>query len=215
MITTKHKYIEKYPIKPTDKFLILGTIHPHKTECFEVDFFYGNENTLWNIISESCESPLKDVTQIVTYLEKNNVAISDMIVSCERSDKNITQDQKILPIELNLALKEEILNSEIETIFFTSAFGKNNAAKLFFKVFNLMRPMNWNKERDFAIDFYGKPIRCVILFSPSGQANRGIVRNKRFIEKKKQNPLLTVKNFKIDFYRSKFCNLLNNYRKVE
>lgn len=157
-------------------------------------------------------SPLKDVTQIVTYLEKNNVAISDMIVSCERSDENITQDQNILPIELNMALKEKILNSEIETIFFTSAFGKNNAAKLFFKVFNLKRPMNWSNDRDFKIDFYGKLIRCIILFSPSGQANRGITRNKTFIAKKKQNIKLSVKDFKIDFYRVNFCNLLNNYR---
>lgn len=210
MITTQHKYIEKYPINKTDQFLILGTIHPHKTECFKVDFFYGNENTLWNLIGEACESALQDVTQIVSFLEKNNIAISDMIVSCSRSDVNITQDQKILPIELNLVLKEKILNSEIETIFFTSAFGKNNAAKLFFKAFNLKRPMNWNNERDFKIDFYGKSIRCIILFSPSGQANRGITRNKMFVTKKKQNIQLSVKDFKINFYRLKFCNLLNN-----
>lgn len=212
MVTTKHEYIEKYPIRQTDNFLILGTIHPHRTECFRVKFFYGNENTLWNIIGEACGTTLKDVEQIVTFLGDNNVAISDMVVSCERKDEYITSDADIKPTELNRALKEEILHSEIETIFFTSAFDTNNAATLFFEEFNLKRPTNWRDDRDFKIDFYGKSIRCVILFSPSGQANRGIAGSKIYKAKKEQNNKLTVTEFRIDFYHEKFCNLVKNYK---
>jgi|GEM_PF-4038522 len=29
-VITKHRYIENYPIKKNDKYLILGTIHPQK-----------------------------------------------------------------------------------------------------------------------------------------------------------------------------------------
>ena len=57
MILTKHLYISKYPINQSSKSLILGTIHPHNdinnTSNFKIDFFYGNKNSLWTILSEA------------------------------------------------------------------------------------------------------------------------------------------------------------------
>ena len=38
-------------------------------------------------------------------------------------------------VTTDLETKNEILKSDIETIYFTSAFSKNNAAKLFFDLF--------------------------------------------------------------------------------
>ena len=38
-ITTKHKYILKYPIKESDESLILGTIHPTISVFLNWNFF--------------------------------------------------------------------------------------------------------------------------------------------------------------------------------
>jgi hypothetical protein len=57
----------------------------------------------------------------------------------------VTADKDLQNLEVNQNLKNEILKSDIETIYFTSAFSKNNAAKLFFDLFGLQNqiPINW------------------------------------------------------------------------
>ena len=72
MILTKHLYISKYPINQSSKSLILGTIHPHNdinnTSNFKIDFFYGNKNSLWTILSEAKNERLDTLDEILISL---------------------------------------------------------------------------------------------------------------------------------------------------
>ncbi len=56
--TTEHKFIDTYLIKKESKYLIIGTIHPQRADDFEVNFFYGNKNTLSSFLSDA--SPNRD-----------------------------------------------------------------------------------------------------------------------------------------------------------
>lgn len=210
MIKSNHQYIDKNPVKATDSALILGTIHPHRTDDFMIDFFYGNKNSLWNILSLAFPNlDFKTVTGIHKTLSDSNIWISDMIRSCERDHEKITQDRLLKNLVLN---KDQIDNgikeSKIETIFFTSGFGKNNAAKLFCDAFEIKIPNK--KEREFEIEenIFNRKIKGVILFSPSGQANVGIKKNKIFIENeyKYKNHKTPINQFRIDAYMEAFKN---------
>lgn len=212
MILTKHLYISKYPINQSSKSLILGTIHPHNdinnTSNFKIDFFYGNKNSLWTILSEAKNIRLDTLNQILDFLSQNEIAVSDMILECERKNNKVTADKDLYNLVLNEELKNEILKSDIETIYFTSAFNKNNAAKLFFDLFKLQNqiPINWKDTYEININFFCKQIKCVILLSPSGASNIGISKSKIYSDKineyeKFKTP---VKQFKIDFYKEKF-----------
>lgn len=46
-VTTFHNYIDTYPIRENSTKLIIGTIHPHLVENFNIDFFYGNVGSFW------------------------------------------------------------------------------------------------------------------------------------------------------------------------
>ena len=80
-----------------------------------------------------------------------------MILECERLNDKVTADKDLQNLVLNQNLKNEILKSDIETIYFTSAFSKNNAAKLFFDLFGLQNqiPINWKDTYEINIDFFG------------------------------------------------------------
>ena len=212
MILTKHLYISKYPINQFSKSLILGTIHPHNDanniSNFKIDFFYGNKNSLWTILSEAKNIRLDTLNEILKFLAQNKISISDMILECERLNDKVTADKDLQNLVVNQNLKNEILKSDIETIYFTSAFNKNNAAKLFFDLFELQNqiPINWKNTYEINIDFFGKKIKCVILLSPSGASNIGISKSKIYLDKRKEYIKFKtpVKQFKIDFYKEKF-----------
>ena len=131
-----------------------------------------------------------------------------MILECERLNDKVTADKDLQNLVVNQNLKNEILKSDIETIYFTSAFNKNNAAKLFFDLFELQNqiPINWKNTYEINIDFFGKKIKCVILLSPSGASNIGISRSKIYLNKQNlyEDLKTPVKQFKIDFYKEKF-----------
>ncbi|MBU0632345.1 hypothetical protein KKA17_06855 [bacterium] len=211
-ITTKHKYIDNNPIKDTDKYLILGTIHPHRTEDFKIDFFYGNAGSLWKILSDACTIELHSKEQILEFLNTHKIAVSDMILECERCNETITKDSELCPSKFNEELKEQILKSNISTIFFTSSFNKNNAAKLFFSTFNLTTqiPKTWQENYEFDIELEKKTIRCIILLSPSGAANIGIANSKAYKKTKENNQSLTVTQYRIDFYKDKICKTIDS-----
>src|SRR5690606_18078002 len=169
--------------------LIIGTIHPHKTDDFIIDFFYGNKNSLWSILSNAFPnknfSSLKHITET---LEKSSTAISDMIRKCDRDNDKITQDKDLYNLCLNTKeIREGIKNSSIKTIFLTSRFGKNNAAKLFVDNFNIKYKNSWDEQSSsFVIpkDIFGREIKAIVLFSPSGQANTGISKSLAYKEKR-------------------------------
>lgn len=208
MITTTHQYISKYPIQPSSNSLILGTIHPHNTANFKINFFYGNKNSLWTILGDAKNIKLDDIHKITDFLSQNKISVSDMILQCDRKNSNVTADKDLEKLVLNTDLKNKILNSEIDTIYFTSAFNKNNAAELFFEEFGLKSqiPNNWKTTYEININFFGKKIRCIILLSPSGASNIGISKSQIYLTQQQlyKNFKTPVKQFKIDFYKQKF-----------
>lgn len=210
MIKSIHKYINQHPVKESDNALILGTIHPHLTDNFQIDFFYGNRNSIWNILALAFPNlDFSSKKSIISTLTKYKIWISDLVSSCERQNEKVTQDKLLENIELNRAqIIDGIIKSKISKIYFTSGFGKNNAAKLFCEMFSI-RP-DYNEAREFEIpeSVFGRKMIGVVLFSPSGQANIGISQNKIYIEHKNQyqGRSKPINQFKIDFYRNAFNN---------
>ena len=188
MIKTKHKYLNEINVRSDDKSLILGTIHPHQTNNFLIDFFYGNKNSIWNILSEAFSGlDLSSKEKIIAFLKWNNIWISDMVQECERENGKVTQDKELTNIILNTnQISESLINSEIKTIFFTSGFSKNNAAKLFCDFYKIKPVLNEKREFFISKEKFGKVIKGIVLFSPSGRANIGITRNKKYLEQKEQ-----------------------------
>jgi len=131
---TTHQYLDEYPISSESEKLIVGTIHPHDHNSFAIPFFYGNVTSIWTLLSEAfprdLQTPLT-LEGILKFLKNKKISVSDTIRRCDR--KNPTAlDKDLVPIELNEQIVEDIRNSKIAEILFTSGFGKNNAFKLFY-----------------------------------------------------------------------------------
>ena len=210
MVTTIHKYINQTPVKFDDTSLILGTIHPHNVDNFQIDFFYGNKSSIWNVLGEAFpEINLKSKESILNFLNRNNIWISDMIRECSRESEKVTKDKELRNLVLNTKqIEEGIVNSKIDKIYFTSGYGKNNSYKLFCEAFDIKIDKNLNPNREFEIpkQKFGKQVKGVVLFSPSGQANIGISKNKEYLRLKEKYSEFKkpVTQYKIDFYKEAF-----------
>ena len=214
MIRTFHQFIQQTCWKSDDKYAIIGTIHPHRVDDFDLNFFYGNKGFLWSILGQAFPNlDFTTVESIKRILSRNRIWITDMIEECSRPHERETRDSHLYDLKLNTKLIEEGLRgSQIDTIFLTSRFERNNAAELFIRAFGLDL-LSWNEElSQFIIPSskFGREIRAVVLFSPSGRANLGISRSKSYLASKdrygqEKNP---VALFKIDFYRDKFAFLV-------
>ena len=207
MITT-HQYLEKYPISKDSEKLIVGTIHPHDHDNFVIPFFYGNVTSLWTLLSTAFPDEFKKpltVNGILNFLRKKKISISDTIRVCER--KNSTAlDKDLLPLELNNKLIEDIKNSNIKEILFTSGFGKNNAFRLFYvDILGFKVTKEIKEKREVVIDgkTFGRPIKLTVLYSPSGSSNVGISKSALFLKNKDKykHSITPVLDFKIDYYR--------------
>jgi len=211
-VRTVHNYIDVYTPKKTDKRLIIGTIHPHITENFTIPFFYGNKGSFWEILHGAFpQHDFTNLESILSILNRYETSITDIIRECDRENENITRDDLLYNLLLNSEQISDTLNeSKIHTIYFTSRFGKNNAAKLFTSALKVdyIKFLDKN-ESEFIIpdSQFGREIRCIVLYSPSNEANKGIaggaaayIRKKDYYKQFK-NP---IKKFKIEFYREKF-----------
>src|SRR5690606_29980403 len=119
-----------------------------------------------------------NLDQITETLENYNVAITDIIRQCDRENENVTSDSELYNIIHNgQQIQDGLTNSQIDTIYFTSRFGANNAARLFVDTFNINYHFD-ELSSEFTIpqNYFGRQIRCVVLYSPSNNANRGIAR---------------------------------------
>lgn len=213
-ITTHHNFIDNYPINPNCKRLIIGTIHPHLIENFNINFFYGNVGSFWDILSNAFpQRQFNNLDQITQTLNTYKIWITDIIRQCDRENGNVTSDSELYNIIHNgKQIQEGLINSTIDTIYFTSRFGSNNAARLFVDTFNIN--FHFNKlTSEFTIpqNYFGRQIRCIVLYSPSNIANIGISKSAPYLNKKAyfQQFDHPIKQFKIEFYREKF-NFFNN-----
>ncbi|HZY35058.1 MAG TPA: hypothetical protein VFE53_00330 [Mucilaginibacter sp.] len=195
----------------------MGTIHPHTVTEFVIEFYYGNVGSLWNILSEAFpDHNFQTVESILKTLDQHDVWITDLVSQCDRDNEKVTQDKYLRNLKFNKeAIQIALKYGSVDKIFFTSAFGKNNAAKLFTDLFQVDYKATYNEAtREFLIPakHFGRRITGVVLFSPSGQANIGISKSSGYLKeinfyKQFKHP---VKQFKIDFYRKKFDFLAVN-----
>lgn len=211
MMITNHQYLDKYPVNRSAQKLILGTIHPHEHERFLMPFFYGNELSIWKILSKAFPGELvnpADLNIVKTFLLKRRIAVSDTIISCERIHPTAL-DEDLRPIQLNDDIVTAIRNSSITEIYCTSGFGKNNAFKIFYQSIlglRISREIRQNREVDLPVGVFGRPVKVNVLYSPARTANRGISRSKAYQNVKDNYAHLEhpVDAFRIDLYKRAF-----------
>ncbi len=106
-----------HPIDPfynkNSKILILGSFPSVKSR--EQMFFYGHpQNRFWKVISKIFNEELPTtVSEKKKLLDKNNIAIWDVIFSCEIIGSSDTSIKNVIPNDISIILK----NSNIEKIF--------------------------------------------------------------------------------------------------
>lgn len=209
MITT-HQYLDKYPISADSEKLIVGTIHPHDHNKFELPFFYGNVSSIWTILSEAFPAELaKPLTLngILAFLKKKKISVSDTVRKCRRESPTAL-DKDLIPIELNTQILNEIKNSKITEILFTSGFQKNSAFKLFYvDILGLKITSDIRRDRGVMLDnsIFSRPVKLTVLYSPSGSSNIALSTSKVYLENKHKYAKSTrpVYDFKVDYYRNK------------
>lgn len=208
---TRNQYLDQYPIAPESEKLILGTIHPHQHEKFVLPFFYGNRASIWNLLNEAFNytqgQPLT-LDHVLSFLKANKISVSDTIVECLRN-KPTALDNDLTPLLLNHELVDQIRNSAISEIIFTSSFQKNNAFKLFYvDILGLKITQEIKKNREVMLDksIFGRPVKLTILYSPSGAANVALASSSIYQENKHKyiTSSRPVYDFKVDYYREKF-----------
>ncbi len=212
MLETTHKYIEQHPIKPTDKRLILGTIHPHFVADFKMDFFYGNRNSIWNILRDAFPTEIPTdykLDDVHKFLTTRKIAISDTILKCTRKS-NSALDSDLIPDVLNMELITQIKASQIKQVLCTSGFGKNNAFRLFYEEIlgrKLTKEIRVEKKVILPPEIFGREVTVFVLPSPSGAANISLSRTLGY----KTSEFYTqtdrpVYRYKVNLYRNYFNN---------
>ena len=133
-----HPWLEKYPIRKGDKYLIIGT-HPPMPYCGKLDYYYGNMSEFWRFIDKVYsgyklyENGSPKIEDILKFLKKGKLAITDIILKTHISKFSTDKDMGNIGIQdLNQHLFKWLKDSSIETIYFTS-FGSTNSAKILFK----------------------------------------------------------------------------------
>lgn len=207
---THHQYLDHYPINADSKLLILGTIHPHETDSFLIPFFYGNRNSIWNLLSDAFPGELSKPIRlegVLSFLKARKIAVSDTIKQCSRI--NLTAlDKDLVPEVFHHDLLQQIRQSNIERILCTSAFGKNNAFKLFYE--NILKlkispVIRSTREVLLASEIFGRPVLVKALYSPSGSSNISLSKHPLFLKiRDKYSSSRPVYDFKVEYYREEF-----------
>ena len=95
------------------KILILGSFPSVKSR--EVSFFYGHpQNRFWKVVAAVCnEETPNDIPEKKEFLLKNNIALWDVIHSCEIVGSSDSSIRDVTPNNLEPILN----NSQIDRIF--------------------------------------------------------------------------------------------------
>jgi len=230
-LTTRHRYLDDYPIAPDATRLVVGTIHPHDVENFYVPFFYGNKLSLWKLLNRATGGELNDpdfiptgnnrvfreqngfehrisLASILRFLRRRRIAVSDTVRECRRNG-SVWADSELVPTRLNRELIGQVRNSSIKQILFMSGFGKTNAFKLFYVDIlgrKITPEIRFHRETTLSPDIFGREIRLSVLYSPSGAANIALAQSEIYhrVKADYQNSPTPVYDFKIDYYRKMF-----------
>ena len=118
-----------HPFKPIiykdSQVLILGTFPSPKSR--ETHFYYGHpQNCFWRVLAEVFDdpSPLNDVDSKTDFLKKHNIALWDVLHSCEisgSSDSSIKNPvaNKFRPLLAGSSIKAIFTNGKKATALFT------------------------------------------------------------------------------------------------
>lgn len=207
LLITEHRYIAQYPIDRSAKKLILGTIHPHFVDQFEMDFFYGNELSIWKILNKAFPHELsspRDIRDVKHFLATRQIAISDTILTCERLNPTaLDEDLRVLHYH-DEALLSAIKESAIAEILCTSGFDANNAFRIFYTKILKLRLTNTikrDKYADLPVSIFGRNVSIRAVYSPSSSANRGIGKSKGY---KAVKHLMSTDAYRIELYKEYF-----------
>ncbi len=205
-----HPWLLKHPIKPSTKYLIIGT-HPPMPYCGKLEFYYGNMNEFWRILdrvyqgNRLYQNNCPDLLDIKLFLDNNNMSITDIVFKTH-VEKFSTDNEMgtINETDLNPKLKEWIRKSKIDKIYFTSFSGKNSAKNLFKKWYKreFKSVCKITKNHINEIEIFGKKIQTIDLFSPSPNAKRGQNRIKEYQEYIKKCPNCSFDDFRIHWYQT-------------
>lgn len=215
-MTTHHRYLDLYPMDPTARAIIIGTIHPHDYTAFKMDFFYGSQCSLWNIFSEIFPQKMtrpQSLDYVRKFLADHRITMSDTIRICDRKN-NTALDKDLIPRLYNTPLASQLRDSQIGRVFFTSGAGKNNALRTFYTgvLGYKYLPSAVAKSRTGVLppDIFGRTIHYTVLYSPATTANKGIRNGKEF---KKRQHLFThygdaAHGYKVSLYKAAFQELI-------
>lgn len=209
---TEHQYLDKHPIDPNATRLILGTIHPHRHEEFKMQFFYGNELSIWKILHQIFPEELLEPGQLDSvkkFLEKRLLTVSDTIISCERIHPTaLDKDLRVIK-ENREVLLAALKNSQIKEVLCTSGFGKNNAFQLLYcRILGqkITPEIRRAREVNYLLPDSQKEILIKALYSPARTANRGIANSQGYKSVKQRMSVdeYRVHTYAVAFQRSSF-----------
>ncbi|PUZ28643.1 hypothetical protein DCC81_03935 [Chitinophaga parva] len=215
-MTTHHRYLDRHPVNPSARAIIIGTIHPHDYTGFAMDFFYGSQCSTWTILAEAFPDRFPNpITReaVLDFLTTHRITMSDTIRSCDRIS-NTALDTHLIPRAFNLQLVDQLRNSQIEHVFFTSGAGKNGALRTFYtgilRYKYLPITVSLSKTGLLPTDIFGRDIAYTVLYSPATTADRGIMKTKAFKEVRHlyQHYDSPVHAYKVALYRQAFSFLV-------
>lgn len=128
--------IETHPlgdfVPANAKYLLLGSFMAKKPGEGHYDWYYGSKrNQFWLIIEAVYNVNLPDKASRAELFTKLRIAISDIILACERRDNN-SLDANLINIVYNIdGIKSILTQNKIEKIFFTSRFVEKEFRKVF------------------------------------------------------------------------------------
>lgn len=109
--------MEIHPIEPVydknSKILILGSFPSVKSR--EAEFFYAHpQNRFWRVLAAVCKEEIPDtIEEKKNFLLKNNIAVWDVIHSCEIAGSSDSSIKNVVPNDLS----EILSNSRIKRIY--------------------------------------------------------------------------------------------------
>lgn len=155
-------------------------------KAHEYNFFFGGErNLLWKLIAHAQGLTLNSKEDVITMLEKMNLAVGDVILSCRRK-KGGASDSDLYDIEFNLELLSVIRLQRIHKVYFTSRKVES--------WFNRLFPDSHDLEK-------------VNLISPSAQTLRSLGKNPEYALWKLRNKNKASLNFLYESYAHVFGSM--------
>ena len=119
--------IEKHPFAPyvpqNSRILILGSFPGRESTQISRDndwFYCANRNQFWKIIESVYDQVLLTTSSKQELFKQRNIAITDIIESCERSENKNSDNNLINKVYNKVAITKILAQNPITKILFTS-----------------------------------------------------------------------------------------------